>query len=198
MLLLVTVTACGGGNKQIQDLPLIWTGEKNPTASTPVDKAFAAGPIEVGEFKDGRAGDRSVVGTYEDDGFKVRTKGDVRAFWAGRLRIALEAAGAKLGSPAQARFDAELLEFDCIEGNTFNATVRMKITVTRHDGATMPWSKTYEGKGKRWGRTHNPENFNEALVKALAEASRKLVQDPEFAAALLGEPQSKGVAAAGN
>ena len=73
----------------------------------------------------------------------------------------------------------------------------MKITVTRHDGATMPWSKTYEGKGKRWGRTHNPENFNEALVKALTEASRKLVQDPEFAAALLGEPQTKGVAAAG-
>ncbi len=67
-LLFLSLAACGGGNKQISDLPLVWTGAKNPAASTAVDKAFAAGPIEVGEFKDGRTGDPHVVGTFEDDG----------------------------------------------------------------------------------------------------------------------------------
>jgi hypothetical protein len=191
----LATAACGGGNKQIADLPLIWTGAKNPAATTAVDKAFAAGSLDVGEFRDARTGDPHVVGTYEDDGFKVRTQGDVRAFWAGRLRIMLEESGAKLGSPGQARFDADLLEFDCVEGNTFNATVRMRITVTRHDGST-PWSKVYVGKGKRWGRTHNPENFSEALSSALADAGRKLVQDQEFAAALLGQAPATTIAPA--
>ncbi len=68
----------------------------------------------------------------------------------------------------------------------------MKVTVTRHDGAA-PWSKTYTGTGKRWGRTHNPENFSEALTSALAEASRRLVQDQEFAAALTGTPPATPV-----
>jgi hypothetical protein len=185
--LILALTACGGGDKQIRDLPLLWADAKNPTATTAVQKAFAAGAIEIGEFTDGRAGDRAVVGTYEDDGFKVRTNGDVRAFWAGQLRILLEGAGVKFGSPAEARLDARLLEFSCIEGNTFNATVRMAITVTRHEGGQ--WSKTYTGEGKRWGRTHNPENFDEALSNALAEATRKAVQDEEFAAALVGPPK---------
>jgi hypothetical protein len=188
LLLAGSLTACGG-HGPIQDLPLVWTGAKNPAATTAVEKALAAGPVEVGEFKDARAVERDVVGVFEDDGFRVRTKGDVRAFWAGRLRIMVESAGLKFGAPGASRFDAELLEFHCVEGNTFDATVRMKVTVTRRDGVDgRAWSKVYEGKGKRWGRTHNPENFSEALTSALAEAGRKLVQDPEFAAALTGQP----------
>lgn len=180
--------ACGGGNKEIADLPLVWTAGKTPAASTPVDKAFAAGPLEVGQFSDERKGEKDVVGTFQENGFKVRTKGDVRAFWAGRVRAAIENAGGKFGAPANARFDAALLDFDCIEGNTFQATVRMRVTVTKHDGATQPWTKTYEGTAKKWGRTHSAENFTEALSSALNEATRKMVQDPELATAILGKP----------
>jgi Uncharacterized lipoprotein len=194
-VLLLSVSACGGANQQIEDLPLVWTGEKSPSASTAVDKAFAAGPIELGQLSDGRQGDRAAVGSYADDGFRVKTKDDVHAFWANRLRVILEGAGAKLGSPAPARFDASLLEFDCVEGNTYNATVRMNVTVTRQDGSP-PWSKTYEGRAKRWGRSHSAENFNEALTKALAEATRRLLQDEEFATAVVGQPQVRTAAAA--
>lgn len=188
LLVLTAAASCGGGSKQITDLALINTEKKNLAASTPVDKAFAAGPLEVGQFADGREGEKDVVGVYESDGFKVRTKGDVRAFWAGALRQGMESAGAKFGAPANARFDATLLEFHCVEGNTFNATVRMKITVTRHDGTSAPWTKNYEGTGKRWGKTHNAENFTEALSSAIREATRKMVQDAEFATAILGKP----------
>jgi hypothetical protein len=180
--------ACGGP-RYIEDLPLVWRGvDKGPAAITAVDQAFAAVPLEMGELRDARTGDHLKVGTYEDDGFTVRTKGDVRAFWAGRFRALLEGAGAKFQSPAGARIDADLVEFDCIEGNTFDATVRMSVTVIR-PGA-QPWSKAYEGKGKRWGRTHNPENFDEALSNALAEATRKVVQDSAFADALQGRTEA--------
>jgi hypothetical protein len=184
-LLLLASVACGGP-RYIEDLPLVYRGvHKNPAATTTVDQAFAAVPIELGELRDVRTGDKSKVGTYEDDGFTVRTNGDVRAFWAGRFRALLESAGARFQYPSGARIDADLIDFDCVEGNTFDATVRMRLTVTRHD-VQQPWSKVYEGKGKRWGRTHNPENFDEALSNALAEATRKVVQDPGFANALQG------------
>lgn len=195
ILAFVCVTAFGCGTHYIHDLPLVWTGvSKNPAASTAVDKAFAAVPIELGDLRDARDSDRSKVGTYEDDGFVVTTSGDVGAFWRGRLRAMLESAGARLESSPQARVDADLLQFDCIEGNTFNAVVRMRVTVTRPGG--QPWSKHYEGRGKRWGRTHKEENFNEALSNALAEATRKLLQDEAFADALVGRaPGSPAVPA---
>ncbi|HVH42571.1 MAG TPA: hypothetical protein VM925_09510 [Labilithrix sp.] len=186
-LLCATTLACGG--QYITDLPLVWAGvDKNPAATTAVGNAFSAVPVTLGELRDARPGDKSKVGTYEDDGFVVTTKGDVAGFWRGRLRVMLESAGARLESAPQARIDAELLQFDCIEGNTFNGVARMRIIVIR-PGAE-PWSKHYEGRSKRWGRTHKPENFNEALSNALAEATRKLVQDEAFAKALLGQAQS--------
>ena len=66
-----------------------------------------------------------------------------------------------------------------------------------------PWAKTYVGSSKRWGRTHNPENFQEALSNALADVAQKLLSDEAFAAALTGPteqldspqplpPQSRG------
>jgi Uncharacterized lipoprotein len=185
-LIFVAATALGCGRHYISDLPLVWVGvKKNPVATTAVDKAFATVPITLGDLKDARPGPHSKVGIYEDDGFVVTTSGDVGAFWRDRFRAMLESAGARLEGQPQARIDADLLEFDCIEGNTFNATVRMRVTVVRP--GMEAWTKHYEGTGKRWGRTHNPENFNEALANALAEATRKLIQDEAFANALLGQ-----------
>lgn len=184
--ILAVCAACGGPH-YIQDLPLLWKGvDKYPSPTTAVEKAFAAAPLELGELKDSRRGDRSAVGSYVDDGFVVTTKGDVAEFWRTHFRAMLESAGAQVGvGKPEARLDAELLEFDCTEDNMFNATVRMRVTVSRN--GRPPWTKTYEGKSKRWGRSHNPENFDEALSNALHEATRKLVQDPTFASALVGE-----------
>lgn len=193
-LAVLTVAAVGtagcGHPRYINDLPLVWAGVKqSPVATTAVDKAFSAVPITFGDLNDVRPGDKAKVGTYEEDGFVVKTNGDVAAFWRDRFRALLEGAGARLETPPIARIDADLLEYDCIEGNTFNATVRMRVSVVRNGGEK--WSRLYEGKGKRWGRTHNPENFNEALGAAMAEAMRRLVQDEAFANALLGRPNTE-------
>jgi hypothetical protein len=183
-----SLLACGGPH-YIADLPLVWAGsEKSPATSTTVGNAFASVPLTLGDLTDARSGDKSKVGTYEEDGFVVTTKGDVAAFWRGRLRALLESAGARLSQTPQARIDAELLQFECNEGNTFNGVARMRIVVTR--AGMQPWSKHYEGRSKRWGRSHKEENFNEALSSALAEATRQVVQDEAFGRALLGQPQA--------
>ncbi|HEV7555329.1 MAG TPA: hypothetical protein VGO00_07750, partial [Kofleriaceae bacterium] len=36
-----------------------------------------------------------------------------------------------------------------------------------------------------WGRTHNPENFNEALTNALVEVANNVLRDEEFGRILL-------------
>lgn len=195
LLALVCATTLACGTHYITDLPLVWSGVKqNPVATTAVDRAFEAVPVTLGELRDMRPGDKGKVGTYEEDGFVVMTSGNVADFWRGRLRAMLESAGARLESAPQARIDADLLQFDCIEGKTFNGVVRMRIIVSR-PGAE-PWSKHYEGRSKRWGRTHKAENFNETLSNALAEATRKVVQDEAFAKALLGQPQTTAPASA--
>lgn len=180
--------ACGGGGK-ITDLPLVWSGVKKlPPASPAVAAALKAVPIEPGEFKDGRTTPPDIVGTYQKDGYKVTTRGDVRAFWAGHERILLEHAGAKFQTPGGARLDATLLQLDVLEGDKFNGTARVSFTVTTRSAA--PWTKAYEGRVQRWGRTHKPENFDEALSNAIAEATRQLLNDEAFALALEGKPVS--------
>lgn len=179
-------TACGGGGK-ITDLPLVWSGVKKPPPASPaVAAALKAVPIEPGEFKDGRTTPPNVVGTYQSDGYIVTTKGDVRAFWAGHERILLEHAGAKFQTPGGARLDATLLQLDVLEGDKFNGTARVSFTVTTR--ASAPWTKAYEGKVQRWGRTHKPDNFDEALSNAIAEVTKQLLNDEAFALALEGKP----------
>jgi hypothetical protein len=41
-----------------------------------------------------------------------------------------------------------------------------------------------EGKDKKWGKTHKPENLNEALSGAFDEAMRNLMSNAALAAAL--------------
>jgi len=184
---LFSVMAAGCGSSQITDLPLVWAGAaKPPPPSAAVASAFTTVAIEPGDFKDGRTTPPNVVGTYEDDGFKVTTKGDVRAFWAGRERVLLEGAGVHFQTPGGARLDATLLQLDVLEGSTFNGTARMTFTVTTR--SAQPWSKSYDGHSKRWGRTHKPDNFDEALSNAIVDATRQLLVDPAFAAALQGQP----------
>ena len=183
---LIAAMATGCGASEITDLPLVWAGVgKPPPPSAAVASAFTTVAIEPGEFKDGRTTPPNLVGTFQDDGFKVTTKGDVRAFWAGRERALLEAAGARFQTPGGARLDATLLQLDVLEGNMFNGTARMTFTVTTR--TAQPWTKSYDGHSKRWGRTHKPDNFDEALSAAIADATRQLLTDPAFAAALQGQ-----------
>ena len=172
--------ACGGGGN-IQNLPLRWQGvEVLPTPSGPVGRALAASQLVLG-LRDLRA-DPAVVGRYEDNGFVVRTKDNVGQYCTDRLGEMLVHAGAHLAQNAPTVLEAELLDYHGIEGNSFEGTVQMRAVLRR--AGNMVWNKTYTGSSKRWGRTHNPDNFNEALSNSLADATQQLLRDDGFARSL--------------
>lgn len=183
---LLMIAACGGGGGYIQNLPLQWRGVDNlPRPSASVGLAFAASPLSFG-LRDLRP-DPSVVGTYaEDGGFAVRTIDNVGQYCTDRVGEMLVHAGARLTQAPVAALEAELLDYLVVEGGTFVGTVRIRAIVHRSGGAD--WSKIYVGTSKRWGRTHNPENFNEALSNALADVTSQLVQDEDFARSLVNAP----------
>jgi hypothetical protein len=180
--------ACGGGGGNIKNLPLRWQGvEAMPMPSGSVAHALAASPFTFG-LRDLRT-DPSVVGAYQDTGFVVRTTDNVGQYCTDRMGEILVHAGAHLNDSPVATLEAELLDYKVVEGNTFAGTVQLRATLRR--GADAVWSKTYTGTSKRWGRTHNPENFNEALSNSLADATSQLLKDEEFARSL-GEPPASG------
>ena len=185
-LLLLTFSACG--RPPISNLPLAWSGvDHAPNATTAVENAFGRVPFTLVDFKDKRE-DPTAVGVHEGEAFVVRTTDDVAKYCSGRFKDMLSSAGARLDAAPLAKVTPELLEYKVVEGGLFNGYVRFRVTVTR--GGAAPWTKTYSGTSKRRGRTHNPENFNEALSNALAEATRKMVQDEAFANALDGKAQA--------
>jgi hypothetical protein len=186
--LVLVIAACGGGGGNIKNLPMKWQGvEALPKPSGSVARALSASPLALG-LRDLRA-DPSVVGTYQDTGFVVRTTDNVGQYCTDRLGELLVHAGAHLEPGAPTTLETELLDFNVVEGGSFTGTVSVRMTLRR--GADAVWSKTYTGTSKRWGRTHNPENFNEALSNSFAEATQQLLQDDEFARSL-GEPPGSG------
>ncbi|HEX3761884.1 MAG TPA: hypothetical protein VHW23_24460 [Kofleriaceae bacterium] len=177
--------ACGAAGN-IQNLPLRWQGvELPPHASASVARALAVSPLSLG-LRDLRP-DPTAVGVYQDTGFVVRTTDNVGQYCTDRLGEMLVRAGAHLEPSAPTVLEAELLDYQVVEGGTFDGTVRMRTTLRR--GGNAVWTKTYTGANHRWGRTHKPENFNESLSGSLADATQQLLNDDEFARTL-GEPPS--------
>lgn len=177
------LAACGGG--EIQNLPLMWrAADDAPRPSDPVARAFSAAPFAFG-MRDVRP-DPTAVGSYGDGGFVVRTTDNVAQYCSHKMGEMLAHAGARMTEPPTAVLHTELLEYRVVEGGTFAGLVRIRASLRR--GEVEGWSRTYVGKSKRWGRTHNPDNFNEALSNALADVTQQLVRDDEFAHALVEAP----------
>jgi hypothetical protein len=182
----VVTTACGGG-EIIHNLRLSWRGVEGPIRPSPeVAASFATVPLTYG-LRDLRP-DPTVVGTLQNEGgYVVRTGDNIAQYCSQRFGELLNSAGARLNEQPIAVLETDLIEYRVDEAGLFNGLVRLRVVLRRAGGAE--WSKVYEGTSKRWGRTHNPENFNEALSNAFAEAVQKLIRDPDFAYALMPAQQ---------
>jgi hypothetical protein len=172
----------------VVDLRLAWRGvEASPHPSPDVARAFASSTLAFA-LRDVRP-DPSSVGGYEETAMAIRTSDNVAAYCSARMGELLAHAGARFSASPTAVLEAELLEYRVIEGETFNGVVRIRAIVRGATGKS--WTATYTGRSKRWGRTHNPVNFNEALSGALADVAQQLIDDGGFAEALgpsTGEP----------
>ncbi len=173
---LLVLAACGGA-AEISNLPLQWRGvSASPSPNPNVAASFAAVPLAF-SLRDART-DLTAVGMYEDSGYIVRTTDNVAQFCGTKMGQILTQAGARLNEVPLASLDAELLEYKVVEGNTYHGVVRVRVIV--HRGAGQAWAKIYEGSSRRFGHSHSPDNFNEALSNALADATAHLVRDDEF------------------
>jgi uncharacterized lipoprotein YajG len=179
-VILVTA-ACGGG--QISNLPLAWKAADTSVKPSPTTaQALQTVPLAFG-LRDTRA-DQTAVGAVEEDHYVIRTSDNVAQYASNRFGDILRNAGANLNDAPQAILETDLLEFRVDEGGTYKGLVRIRVTVRRT--GFPDWARNYEGTSSRWGRSHSPDNMNEALSNALHEATTHMLQDEEFGRALLG------------
>ncbi len=148
-------------------------------------QALSTVPVAFG-LRDVRP-DPTVVGLHEDGGHVVRTTDNVAQYASSKMGEMLRAAGARLDEAPMAVVESDLIDYKVNEGGTFHGTAAIRITVRR--GGSPDWSKTFQGKSTRWGKSFSPDNFNEALSNALYDATEKLVRDDSFGAAVMGVPQ---------
>jgi hypothetical protein len=187
-LAFILIAACGGGGgAPIKNLSLRWRGvDHMPLASQSVERAFAVMPFSFA-LRDLRLDPTAVGILQNDNNLVVHTGDNVGQYCTDRLADMLSKAGARinLGMPGAA-LEAELLEYKVIEGGRFHGSAKLRLILRRGDGE--PWTKTYVGSSKHWGRTHDPDKFNDVLSNALQDATSKIVGDEDFARALMGEP----------
>lgn len=182
LLAAVVLATAACGSSSLHTLNLAWKdADTTVKPASSVGQALATVPIGFG-VRDVRP-DPTMVGTDEDSGTVVRTRDNVAQYCSNRLGLMLRNAGARLNEQPAAMIEVDLLEFRVDEGGMFRGLARLRVTV-RH-GATPEWSRTYVGTSKRWGRSHNPENYNEALSNSLSEAVENLLKDDALAAALM-------------
>lgn len=175
--------ACGAS--PIENLQLRWQGVGNaPRPSPAVSEALATTPVAFG-LRDVRP-DPTVIGLHEDGGHVVRTSDNVAQYASAKMGEMLRAAGARLDESPLAVVETDLVTYKVNEGGVFHGMAAIRVTVRR--GGNPDWSKTYQGKSNRWGKSYSPDNFNEALSNALYDATEQLVRDDGFALAIMGGP----------
>lgn len=183
LLLTLAIAGCHGGN--VENLHLTWEdADTHLTVSPTVSQAFGAVPIALA-VRDVRP-DPSVVGRVEEDGFLVRTADNVALYTSNQLGKLLAIAGAQFIAQPQATLAIDLVNYHVDEGGAFNGLVTLRVVVRR---AGMPdWQRDYQGTSKRWGKTHNPDNYNEALSNALTDATGAMLKDDSFGLAIMAPP----------
>jgi hypothetical protein len=169
----------------ISAFPLEWRGvDSGPTPSPGVADGLRRRVFHVEPFVDKRP-PASPIATIEDDPHTVQTPTDVAAFCTKQFTDLLTAAGAHLGEgPNAVDLQAEILDFKVVEGGLYNGEARVHFSI--QSGGQATWEGVYDGKSKRWGRSHSPDNYNEALSNAFADVVRNLMQDDSFGKALAG------------
>jgi hypothetical protein len=163
--------------------PLAWRGvEGSPLPSSPVAEGLRKHTLYIEGFVDNRADPRR-IGLVQEDQSPVNTSSSVAAYCTQRFGELLASAGARFATTgATVVLKPELLVYQVIEGETFNGEVRIRVSAL--ENGKVIYEGTHSGKSKRWGRSRNPENYNEALSNALFDATQELLKDDLLASAL--------------
>lgn len=196
LFLAFALLTVGCGSSLPEPFALDWQGvDSAPSPSDRVTAALANKTFRLEPTVDRRS-DKSKIGLDQDTHYQYRTTSNVAAFCSDRIKDMLTSAGFKLVEQGDYIIQSEIAEFNVAEGGLFNGEVRVTFRVFQP--GKPAFENVYEGKSKRWGKSHNPDNINEALSNALASATEKLVRDDALADALEGKAKAPASAAAGS
>lgn len=175
---------CVGPQAEHRGVPLVWLdAQETPVA---VKSNLAPHRFKVARFVDRRA-DPSVIGVniqHPDHPLQVTTKDDVAAWSTDRFAHVLRRQGVEIVQSGEtATLHVEIVKLMVTEAGLFNGDVELNVTAKGLRGHTL-WRGALAGRSKRWGRTYNLENYYEALTNAFESASRDLLSNPAFLAAL--------------
>ncbi len=184
-MLAFTVLVTGCGSSLPEPFALDWQGvDSAPSPSDRVSAALVHKTFRIEPSIDRRS-DASKIGVDQDSSYQYRTTSNVAAFCSDRIKDMLTSAGFKLVEQADLIIQSEIVEYNVAEAGLFNGEVRVRFRV--FSPGKPAFEALYEGKSKRWGRSHSPTNINEALSNALASATEKFLRDDAFADALEGK-----------
>ena len=178
--------ACGASLPE--PFALQWRGvDSSPSPSARVRTALAGKTFKIENTVDRRA-DPSKIGIDTDSHYEYRTTSNVAAFCNDRIKAMVQAAGFNLVQQGDYIIQSEIAELTVNEGGTFAGDAR--ITFRVFSPGKPAFERLYEGSSRRWGRSHEPDNINEALSNSLASATQKLLEDEALADFLEGKAAS--------
>lgn len=184
-LLASTFFLAGCGSSLPEPFALDWQGvDSAPSPSDRVTAALARKSFRIEPTLDRRS-DASRVGVDQETHYQYRTTSNVAAFCSDRIRDMLTSAGFTLVEQGDLIIQSEIAQYNVAEAGLYNGEVRVRFRV--FSPGKPAFESVYEGKSKRWGRSHSIGNINEALSNALASATEKFLRDDAFADALEGK-----------
>jgi hypothetical protein len=187
------VLACGiavpasAAKRLLVDMRLVWKPTTEIDAGAPIPTGVR---VRVTRFVDMRQ-DKEQVGENSQDAdegklLPVSTRDDVAAFVSDRFSYVLSRYGVDAGAgPGDVTISGELRRFFVAESDLYKAEVALKLRLRDRSGKTL-WESLVIGADRRWGRSYKAENYCEALSDAIINLVRKLVESPDFMAALSG------------
>jgi hypothetical protein len=156
------------------------TKVKYSPATVPGSKIF------FGEMRDQRANPRQVGENLEDKEKRVLVVVSDPHGAGALVRSALSKefghkGFAVVGGPGQADkiIEGTLVRFWTVETNRYNSQTQLRLEVKDRNGG-VPFSRTYSGTGKNFGRSLSETNYNESISDSLVMIVEALFSDTEF------------------
>lgn len=176
--LLGSTLACGGGELP-PPFPLAWAGVEHTPSLTERGRTATSGKTFRFESVVDRRADKTRIGIDEDTSYQFHTTSNVSQFATEQVKKLLGDSGLPMVEQGEYIIQAELNEYTVKEGNTFNGDVRVLFRVFKI--GSPAFENTYVGKASKFGRSHSPDNINEALSAAMLSAVSQFLHDDALA-----------------
>jgi len=184
IVILLAAGAAGWAQGKVLNVPLRWTPKESPDIPA-VDLTGVVASLKVDPMQDKRE-DSSVIGENPEKKPPVRvvTTTDVAGFVRDHLVTQLKNLGFSVsGTSGDRTLQSELLQFWVRDTGSYEATIRVKLTVRDASGTEL-WTGVVSGKGGNWGRQLKVDNYNETISDAVLDLVANLAKASEFRATL--------------